>query len=159
MENNISNNGPPSAPAIDRKYVASLSSSSVALGQCLRSALASIEYNQEEEEQGPAKRIKLDSDATDCILRTLGESMTDTQLNQEDSTAPRVLLKGRLDHYNRVGQNWRIMIDNVEIQERPARLTERAKRRTAKPLWNPDEEKSATLPDKQEIQILAFNDL
>ena len=159
MENNKSNNGPHSAPAMDRKYVASLSSSSVALGQCLKSALASVEYNQEEEEQGPAKRIKIDSDATDCILRTLGESMADTQLNQDDSAAPRVLLKGRLDHYNRVGQNWRIMIDNVEIQERPARLSERPKRRTTKPLWNQDQEKSATLSTQQEIQILAFNDL
>ena len=31
---------------------------------------------------------------------------------------PSALITGRLDHYNRVGQNWKIVVDNVTIQER-----------------------------------------
>ena len=146
-------------PAMDPNYVSSISSSSVAVGQCLHRTLTSIEYNQEEDEQGAAKRPKIESDATNSIMRKFGEAMAETQLNEEGSLAPRVLLRGRLDHYNNLGQNWRISIDNVKLQKRPRLLSERPKPRPSAPLWDQNPETLCTLSVDQEIHILGYNDV
>jgi hypothetical protein len=164
-----------SAPAFDRQFVASISSSSTALGQCLRSALVQMteaqpqikqqEQEEEEEEEPMPKRIRLDSEAVDSIIQSFGESMADTQMKSnesssiadEDSAAPRALLHARLDHYNRVGQNWRLVVDNVEVKKRHPLLKERPRRRKKVSFFRSDNESASSVAE--EIQILAYNDL
>eukprot|EP00980_Cylindrotheca_fusiformis_P020721 scaffold7738_cov133-Cylindrotheca_fusiformis.AAC.30 len=167
------------APAFDRDFVASISSSSTVLGQCLRTALmemkephkqqeAQHEHKEGDSEEGPApKRIKLDLEAVDSIMQSFGGAMADTQIKsnellvsttkQHESRVPRAILHARLDHYNRVGQNWRIAIDNVKIKRRHKLFDERPRRRKRVSFFRSDDK--STVPIAGETQILAYNDL
>lgn len=165
-----------SAPAFDRQFVASISGSSTALGQCLRSTLVELTDPKtkeaqktvvgEEEEQPTPKRIKIDSEAVDSILKSFGGAMADTQIQANELASsssaaefapPRALLHARLDHYNRVGQNWRMVIDKIKIQKRPPLLDERPRRRKKVSFFRDDVKYASSIPG--EVQILAYNDI
>jgi hypothetical protein len=137
---------------------------------------------------------ELDSDAIQSIRKTFGGSMARLQISESQRlstgtssehshsanersrrSAPRALMYGRLDHYNRVGQNWRLVVDNARVTKRQPLLRERRTKRRRYSLWY-----AATTPPvgghherKQErnegrhlsyhgcgeIQILGYDDL
>jgi hypothetical protein len=125
------------------RLVASISCQGIAIGQCLNDALRSLKSSEGErhERQPPSKRqkINIDSEAVDRIMQTFGEAVADTQLksnsNKSTPSAPRALLKGRLGEFNRVGQNWRILIDHVTLKERAPASREKKKRGDKTSLW------------------------
>ncbi len=128
-----------SATDIDRRIAASISRQGVGIGQCLFDALTNLEpeggATVDDDEVLPAtkkRKIIIDSGAVDRVMQTFGEAVADTQLEstttKSATSAPRAVLRGRLDHYNRVGQNWRILIDNVKLKERFPLPSDRKKR-------------------------------
>jgi hypothetical protein len=148
------------------RLVASISCQGVAIGQCLNDALRSLESSEggRHERQPPSKRqkISIDSEAVDRIMQTFGEAVADTQLEsnctKSTPSAPRALLKGRLDHYNRVGKNWRILIDHVKLKERAPISHEKKKRGDKRSLWQVGGVGREEIAIEQKVQILAYND-
>ena len=96
---------------------------------------------------GKEQQIKVTSDVTDAILNSFGRAVANTkwrrssisnsesggghgkeqkkvsdegiaQSPEPEMFPPAALLIGRLDHYNRVNQNWKIVIDNVKLKPR-----------------------------------------
>ena len=96
---------------------------------------------------GEEQQIKVTSDVTDAILNSFGRAVANTkwrrssisnsesggghgkeqkkvsdegiaQSPEPEMFPPAALLIGRLDHYNRVNQNWKIVIDNVKLKPR-----------------------------------------
>jgi hypothetical protein len=121
-------------------------------------------------------RIKLGKNDTDCILRAFGEAVADTSwksssmsssssspLNGSNNSTlpscpPVALLRGRLDHYNRVGKNWRIVVDDLQLKERaPLQCNQRKRRRRS--LWNVDKEKQVEISISGTLHIHAYDDL
>jgi hypothetical protein len=45
-------------------------------------------------------------------------SVTGTAVDNETIVAPAAMLRGRINHYNRFGTKWRIVVDDVEIRPR-----------------------------------------
>jgi hypothetical protein len=157
-----------SEPVADQKLVASISIQAVAIGRCLHEALEnaghSFSEGQRDERQSARKRQKInfDSGAADRIMQTFGEAIAKTQLKPDHTsaaaTAPRALLRARLDHYNRVGQNWRLLIDNVKLKERAPLSVER-KTRNRTSLWETGGGSGEEIAIKQQMQILSYNDV
>lgn len=155
-----------SASFPDREIVASISCQAVSIGQCLENALRGLDSSDGDQDkmQHPKKRQKIimDSEVGDRIMKSFGEAIADTQLqsNLSKSTpsAPRALLTGRLDHYNRVGHNWRILIDNVKLKGREQMPKESKKRGTKPSLWEECGNKQEEVVIEQKVQILAYND-
>jgi hypothetical protein len=121
-------------------------------------------------------RLKLGKNGTDCILRAFGEAVADTrwkssslsssssspQKGSSNSTLPSyppaALLRGRIDHYNRVGKNWRIVVDDLQLKERvPLQWNQRKRRRQS--LWNADNDKQAEIPISGILHIHAYDDV
>lgn len=136
---------------------------------------------------------ELDSDSIRSVRHLFGGSMARLQISEsrrlatgtlnEHSyvanemsrrNAPRALLYGRLDHYNRVGQNWRLVVDNGRVSKRQPLLRERTKRRrysfwqaAASPLvgghherqQEHNEGRNLSFNACEVIQILGYDDL
>jgi hypothetical protein len=168
------------APDFDPRFASSLCGSSVPLGQCLRQAVGSIisqqsdndededgdEYGHEDLEERKKKALRkrktinLHPEGALSIIQSFGKSMADTQLDPAPCGAPRAILNARMDHYNRVGQNWRIVVDKVELQRRPDLLERRQAGKRKASLWKSETESTEIpLPRKQKVQILVFNDV
>lgn len=145
----------------------------------------------EAEKCNPAHYV--DSDAIQSIRQAFGGSIARSQTRESrklsigspnDSLlcskvkscedAPGSLLYGRLDHYNRVGQNWRLVIDNIRITERYPIFHERAAKRRRRSFWHSNsppceggKEQSRNVQNPErlifsdyvEIQILGYNDI
>eukprot|EP00978_Attheya_sp_CCMP212_P041698 scaffold242451_cov42-Attheya_sp.AAC.1 len=133
----------------------------------------------------------VDSGMVECLMNTLGESVaqtrwsvtvaeeeddsivTTTKSTRERNTVvapPKALLRGRVDHFNRVGGKWRIVATNVEIRPRvnlnTTTTNKRTKKRDRSSLWDtsgnaimeyPSENNSIQL--KGTVQILAYDDV
>jgi hypothetical protein len=158
-----------SATDTDRQIAASISRQGVGIGQCLFDALKNLEPSGvatvDDDEVLPAakkRKIRIDSGAVDRIMQTFGEAVADTQLESTTTksvtSAPRALLRGRLDHYNRVGQNWRILIDKVKLKERYPLPSDR-KKRNKNIIWDGTSEKREEIAMDEKVQILAYNDV
>jgi hypothetical protein len=158
-----------SATDIDRQIAASISRQGVGIGQCLFDALKNLEPSGgatvDDDEVLPAakkRKIRIDPGAVDRIMQTFGEAVADTQLEstttKSATSAPRALLRGRLDHYNRVGQNWRMVIDNVKLKERFPLRSDR-KKRNKNIIWDGTREKREEIAIDEKVQILAYNDV
>jgi hypothetical protein len=150
----------PEESSPDRQTVASVARQGTVLGQCLGEALASLQ--QQDEESSPSakrRKVQLDTSAVNRILQTFGEAVADTSTGEDSKNpAPAALLSGRLDHYNRVGQNWRIVLDDIKLQSRLP-LDRNRRRSDHHSLWKVDsvEQNEISIPGK--AQILAFDDL
>ena len=147
-----------------RRLVASISQQGVAIGRCLRDALRSLESPEEDNErESPTKRqkVKIDSGMIDQTMQTFGESVADTQLAsahvKATSTAPRAILEGRVDHYNRIGQNWRILVKNAKLKEKAPTNQERKKTKASLSRAKEVTHEKFQI-DSVGLQILAFND-
>jgi hypothetical protein len=162
-------------PVAERRVAASAGRQGLVIGHCLQEALQSLivessavpNYNSgEEEEDSPAnkrqKKIQMDQDVSDRIMQTFGEAVADTpwqSSSQEGSnSAPAALLNGRLDHYNRVGQNWRIVVDDIKIKRRVP-LDRNRRKRDRQSLWQVDSQKQTEVAVEGKIQILAYDDV
>jgi|Transcript_22339 hypothetical protein len=136
----------------------------------------------------------IDSGMVECLMNTLGESVAQTRWSvnvaeeEDDSIVPtttanqstrehtntvvappKALLRGRVDHFNRVGGKWRIVATNVEIRQRvnlDTSTNKRTKKRDRSSLWDtsgnaivedPSEYNSIQL--KGTVQILAYDDV
>jgi len=103
----------------------------------------------------------MDNKSMDRIIKSFGEAVAET----DHDSAPRALLRGRCDYYNKFGQNWMISVDQVRIKSRPKKLKKR--RRNDRPsLWDRDDDGTAKttttekeIPVKGKIQLLAYGDL
>jgi len=108
-----------------------------------------------EEKDLSVDQAELDSDAVQSIRQAFGASLARLQISESQGlttgtpsehshsanershrNAPRALLYGRLDHYNRVGQNWRLVLDNVRVTKRQPLLRERATKRRRYSFWH-----------------------
>jgi hypothetical protein len=133
---------------------------------------------------------EMDRGMVECLMNTLGESVAQTRWNvadaakeeeeeEEDSTTltttanrqntvapPKALMRGRVDHFNRVSGKWRIVATNVEIRPRVnLDTTHKKRKRDRSSLW--DTSGNAIMEDPSEnsiqlkgtVQILAYDDV
>jgi hypothetical protein len=149
----------PEETSPDRQTIASVARQGTVLGQCLGEALASLQPQDEESPSAKPRKAQLDASAVNRILQTFGEAVADTS-TEEDSKkpAPAALLSGRLDHYNRVGQNWRIVLDDMKLQPRLP-LEKNRRRSDLHSLWKVDPAQQKEISISGKAQILAFDDL
>lgn len=118
--------------------------------------------NEEEEEPTTAstatsapkqQQLKLNPIIVDQVMQEFGNAVVRTNWKNSNTTSsiekksaassmnnnnnkspPTALLKGQLDHYNRIGSKWRIIVRNVQIRQKIPLPTNRKKRdRTS--LW------------------------
>eukprot|EP00536_Pseudo-nitzschia_multiseries_P015444 jgi/Psemu1/299007/fgenesh1_pm.887_\ len=107
----------------------------------------------------------MDHQSAGRIIKSFQEAVAGSRICHEPGkhSAPRALVKGRCDYYNKYGQNWMVQIDQVQIKTRPRKFTKR--RRDDRPsLWDRDDDRRATttkreLVLKEKIQILAYGDI
>lgn len=108
---------------------------------------------QEKVEEDSSQKIKVvDETETSTVIRMTGSAAD--QILQSFATAagsmsdevkqraPRALIRGRCDYYNRMGQNWRVVIDHVELKRRPLPHEMTKRRRLMKDresLWDRNE--------------------
>ena len=166
------NEGPESGKACDRQVVASMASRTIALGQCLAESLQSMQKGNHNftndtsavAEYSPTKRrrIEFDADMTSRIMQAFGEAVVDTNWDAKKydgkPKAPAALLRGRLQHYNRVGQNWRIVVEDATLTPRIP-LDPNRRRRDRTSLWEADATKQQAIPVGGKIQLLVYDDL
>uniref|UniRef100_A0A7S4AX42 Uncharacterized protein n=1 Tax=Pseudo-nitzschia australis TaxID=44445 RepID=A0A7S4AX42_9STRA len=130
--------------------------------------------NEEKEDEGDhdtrpyenkKKIVRMDKQSMGRIIRSFQEAVTGSRICHEPDkdSAPRALLKGRCDYYNKYGQNWMVVMDQVRIKARPRKFTKR--RRDKRPsLWDRDDDRTATTTKKElvvteKIQLLAYRDI
>ena len=109
--------------------------------------------------------VRMDGQSIGRIMKSFQEAVTESRICHEPDkdSAPRALLKGRCDYYNKYGQNWMVVMDQVRIKARPRKFTKR--RRDERPsLWDRDDDRTATTTKKElvvteKIQLLAYRDI
>ena len=144
------------APA-DPDEVASLARKSL-LGQSLQDALnemiqedAATSHNEDEPPQ-KKKRLLLQQHMAKNVLEEFGQTVAHT--NWE--AAPAALVRGRLDHYNRMNGKWRIVVRDAQWKRRET-LDKNRRKTNPPPLW--DATKARGTRDSISLRILAFDDL
>lgn len=146
------------------------------IGRTLQDALYSLEQedtqivetdkaNAEGEEEKPPIRevattatIQMNGECVQGILESFQQSVAKKHI--PTIKAPRVLLKGRCDFYNRYGQNWMVTMDSVKLKERPTKF--RKRRRDDRPsLWDRDDDDKNNIEKDVEgkVQLLAYGDI
>ena len=113
----------------------------------------------------PTCVVRMNIQSMNRIIKSFGEAAAESRIcNEPDKdSAPRALLKGRCDHYNKYGQNWMVSMDQVRIKARPNSFMKR--RRDDRPsLWDRDDDRTATTTKKEivvkeKIQLLAYGDI
>ncbi|CAB9512835.1 expressed unknown protein [Seminavis robusta] len=168
--------GKPPGPA-DANVVGSIAQQGI-IGQCLRDALQDVMDQQEgtvdgdvvgAEEQddddnsddNPSnnKKIKLGEHMVDGIMQRFGQAVAESSSHD----APPALLRGRMDHYNRFNDKWRIIVKDVTLKRRVALPVDRKKKaRTS--LWEKVGEQEtvrmeAAAASSSSLQLLAYDDL
>ena len=121
------------------------------------------------------KRIGTDDNAATTILKAFSTSAGSTP-NKTKDTAPRALIRGRCDYYNRFGPNWRIVLDQVELKRRPFPSEMKRRKRLRKhreSIWDrdtggsrrddgatPEGSLHITQGDRiEKVQLLAYGDM
>ena len=97
------------------------------------------------------------------IMQSFGEAVVRSQRAVEEKgavdethiRAPACFLNGRIDHYNRYGSKWRIVVEDARFL--PRKPPERGRRkRDLQSLWNNDVDAVVVLP---RLEVLAYNDI
>mmetsp|Transcript_27276 Transcript_27276/g.65324 ORF Transcript_27276/g.65324 Transcript_27276/m.65324 type:complete len:531 (-) Transcript_27276:96-1688(-) len=120
------------------------------------------------------KRICTDDNATTAILEAFSTSAGSTP-NETKDKAPRALIRGRCDYYNRYGPNWSIVMDEIELKRRPFPREMKKRKRLRKDresIWDRDtgdsrKDNNGTSEgilmkrgDKiEKVQLLAYGDM
>jgi hypothetical protein len=116
------------------------------------------------------KHIKLDQPAISQILQSFGMAVSHTQREQRDLqmgvevastcsfSAPVAVLRGRVDHFNRCGAKWRIMVHDAQIIER--KPLDKYRRKSERPsIWEVMNETQSNPLKIRRLEILAYNDI
>lgn len=106
------------------------------------------------------RKITLTADASDSILSTFGQAIVDSQKSVPSEVGgipvgPQLVIRGTVNHYNRMGQTWRIVIDSAELREKGSVDTKKSKRSTGR---NDDLEENTDTIDLGRAQVLVYND-
>lgn len=114
-------------------------------------------------------KIVLDDDLSTRIMESFTRSAGSTS-DETKKHAPRALIRGRCDYYNRFGSNWRVVMDHVELKRRPlpGEMASRKRfRKDRQSIWDRDEAVSKngesvvllTQDDGiEKLQLLGFGD-
>ena len=154
----------------ERRVVTSMSRKGISIGHCLQEALAKIESSSDDtnassdtQESRKRPRISFDPASVNRIMQTFGEAVADSKVESDEqktqTTAPRCLLVGRLDHYNRRSESWRIVVDNAKLRRRLPSYSETKRRGDKKSLWNAASDPDDEITLDQKVQILTYDDL
>jgi len=140
------------------------------------------EENQDEE-PASSQRALLDQQAVLRIVQSFGEAVVQSQHNEcaalpaanqhktddselsgnhEMTIAPTALLRGRLDHYNRLNGKWRFVVQGAQIL--PRKALDRNRRKRERPsLWQVASVEASTAAEPAvkipHLEILAYNDI
>jgi hypothetical protein len=123
--------------------------------------------------QPQQQQKKQRNDPTATLTRNIKNShhrSTNTSEDTESIVAPAAMLRGRMDHYNRYGTKWRIVVDDVEIRPRrpiDAQQLRKMKRDRTMSLWSivspphpPNTTEENMVPIKiPRLEILVYNDI
>lgn len=104
--------------------------------------------------------------AMECIMNAFGEAVVDSQ-SFPDSNTPNSTLRGELNHYTRIGQNWRIVLDDMILTEQQTssrssallhhqRYPKSRNNSTSKAKTENSDGHSLALG---QVQVLAYNDM
>ena len=111
--------------------------------------------------------VKMTDECLDKILESFREGVVQSKTHPETNMAPRALMKGRCDSYNRYGRNWMVAMDTVKLKERPTKF--RKRRRDDRPsLWDRDDDIDVDAKEQnskkeivlnEKVQLLAYGDV
>jgi len=159
--------------SIDNQELVSSVLTGTVIGRSLQEALQSLEEEDKYDDnaglsKNDGKRlVKMNTATVDQIIKSFGEAVAESKIGPSESVnnnalAPRVLLKGRCDSYNKYGRNWMVSMDKVRIKARPIKFTKR--RRGDRPsLWDRDDDGNTSMTKeitvKEKMQLLAYGDI
>ena len=119
--------------------------------------------DDETEKDDNVSGIQLSSEASSRIFNVLGESIA--KVHAKDSSAgnpPSALLRGRVDHFNRRNNKWRIAVTAAQFRKR-CDLKRNRRMRERPSLWHVSQDnaspRTTTDPTKLSLEILVFNDI
>jgi hypothetical protein len=149
------------------------------LAKCLESAITELE---EEEDDLPSddfmSRPNFDSSMKDILLKRYKDSVA--QLSWDETVSPSStklksfskdkctksppagLLSGKLQYYNRVGGQWRIVLSDAEIRPRISHCEDSDRTKNQTSLWDCSAQKLTTSSDTIKLEnviILAYDDM
>jgi hypothetical protein len=114
-------------------------------------------------------KMKLQPHMVDSVMKRFGEIVAETKWTNSLSSSweknggrkrnepPAALLKGWIEHYNRIGGKWRIVVEGGQIKRRVGLDRDRRKK-VRPPLWEAmGDEETVSLPTP--LQLLAYDDL
>lgn len=151
----------------DPKLVACSIAKGGPIGQCLNEALNDLvsESLVEEMEQeggdssGETASPSFDKSMAETVLNSFGRAVAESEWKD----SPAALLRGRVDHYNKMEQKWRIVVDDAEIRPRVPLNKGDARKKQKLSLWETSERQDKNDQDTSvslsgSLQILAYND-
>jgi hypothetical protein len=113
--------------------------------------------------------MKLQPRMVDSVIKRFGQAVAETNWRNSLSSSwgkngerkrnepPAALLKGRIDHYNRLGGKWRIVVEGGQLKRR-VRLARDRSKKVRPPLWDAmADQETVALPTS--LQLLAYDDL
>jgi hypothetical protein len=114
-------------------------------------------------------KMKLKPHMVDSVMKRFGQAVAETNwanslsssLGKNDrrklNEPPAALLKGRIDHYNRLGGKWRIVVHGGQLKRRVGLPRDRSKK-VRPTLWEAmGDQETVALPTS--LQLLAYDDL
>lgn len=160
----------PSPPSDDEISSTPFASAAGAMGHCLSQALddlisetlvQQVEQDSVDETNNEARDPAAPFDSTMAerakrsFERAVIKSSTDEQQWQ---TCPAALLRGRVDHYNKFHEKWRIVVEDAELCPRPPAIPARKRQKLS--LWQQasKQDEQASISLEGSLQILAYND-
>ena len=107
--------------------------------------------------------MQLSSEASSRILKALGQSIATAHANDSSAgDAPSALLRGRVDHYNRRNNKWRMAVKAAQFRKR-SDLKRNRRMRERPSLWQVSHDNASpstsTDPTKLSLELLFFNDI
>jgi hypothetical protein len=103
------------------------------------------------------KPLQLSPEISHDVLKSLGEALAKCHKGEVVTNAPAALLQGRVDHFNRRGTKWRIVVKNAQMRRRFP-LDRHRRKRDKKSLWSLSKEKEDESATKFDIEMLAYDD-
>lgn len=138
------------------------------LAKCLQSAITELEEEDEGNHESDGKDF--DAPMKEILLKRFRESVAERQWDEtgstgssniDDNAPPAGLLSGKLQYYNRVAGQWRIVLSDAELRPRiRCDDTDRVKSRIS--LWDYSAQNSSGNDGTvklNNIVILAYDDL
>lgn len=86
------------------------------------------------------------------VFRAFGAEQTSS------TTAPSILLRGRVESYNRFHGKWRMLLKDAQIRPRFP-LPKNRRKREYPSLWDVSQENENNDPPAFTVEILAYNDI